>query len=168
MLLGSLVVQLYNYCLTCSKDRKIIKFTVFFLFICDLVQTGLATDYSWKTLVRFWGDPTILAQVPDTAVSLSVINPIISGIVQIFFAWRIWHLSSEQKWFRVFPVLIVLVALMQAISALVASIRFFAGGGNLALLPALKPGFTVWLVGSFIADILIALCMVYLVRFVPY
>ncbi|KAK7437379.1 hypothetical protein VKT23_018624 [Stygiomarasmius scandens] len=164
MLLGSLVVQLYNYCLTCSKDRKIIKFTVFFLFVCDLVQTGLATDYSWKTLVSFWGDPTILMVVPDTAVSLSVVNPIISGIVQIFFAWRIWHLSGEQKWFRVFPALIVMVALMQAISALVASIRFFAGGGDLTLLPALKPGFTVWLVGSFIADILIALCMVYLLK----
>ncbi|KAF5351363.1 hypothetical protein D9758_007982 [Tetrapyrgos nigripes] len=159
---GCLVVQLYNYVLTCSKDRKIIKFTVFFLFFCDLAQSGLATDYSWKTLVSSWGDPLILQNPPDTAVSLSVVNPIISAIVQIFFAWRIWNLSAEHKWFRAFPVLIVMVALMQAISALVATIRFFAGGGDLTDLPALKPGFTIWLVGSFVADILIAGCMVFI------
>ncbi|THU79305.1 hypothetical protein K435DRAFT_29410 [Dendrothele bispora CBS 962.96] len=165
MLLGSLIVQLYNYCLTCSKDRKLIKFTVFFLFICDLVQTGLATDYSWKTLVSFRSHPTSLSQIPDTAtVSLVIISTVVAGIVQFFFAWRIWHLSAEQKWFRVFPILIILVALMQVISALVVAIHFIAGGSHVELLPPMTPGLTVWLVGSFIADILIVLCMVYLLR----
>ncbi|THU80018.1 hypothetical protein K435DRAFT_874830 [Dendrothele bispora CBS 962.96] len=161
MLLGSLVVQLYNYYLTCSKDRAVIKFTVALLFACDLAQTALATDFSWKTLVRSWGDPSILMLPPKTALSLTVVNPIISGIVQMFFAWQV--IVPVKKRLPVTDLMhITGVAWTQALSALIATVRFFAGGGEMQMLPALKPGFTLWLVGNFVADIIIALCMVYL------
>ncbi|THV04740.1 hypothetical protein K435DRAFT_850589 [Dendrothele bispora CBS 962.96] len=159
-LLGTLTLQVYIYSLESKKDRKIIKATVYSLFVIDLLQTGLATDYAWKTLVFF--DPNVLLDVPRSSLSLSFVNPVISAIVQIFFAWRIWYLN-QSKWARVFPILIVLVALMQAISAIVASIRFTLTS-DIAQLAKLRDGFTVWLVGTFVADVLIAACMVYVLR----
>ncbi|KAK7462791.1 hypothetical protein VKT23_007373 [Stygiomarasmius scandens] len=160
MLLGTLTLQVYIYYLESKTDRKLIKATVYFLFLTDLLQTGLATDYAWKTLVFF--DPTVLQDVPRSSLSLSFVNPVISAVVQIFFAWRIWHLNRS-KYARVFPVLIVLVALMQAISAIVASIRFTLTS-DIAQLAKLRDGFTVWLAGTFVADVLIAGCMVYVLR----
>ncbi|THV04739.1 hypothetical protein K435DRAFT_790744 [Dendrothele bispora CBS 962.96] len=136
---------------------------VYFLCLGDLIQTGLATDYAWKTLVSHWGDPTILVEVPRSSLSLSFINPILSAIVQIFFAWRLWYLMPGGNVGKIFPVLIVLVALMQCLSALIASIRFTVTS-DLSQLPALAAGFTVWLAGSFVADILIAICMVFVLK----
>ncbi|THU87165.1 hypothetical protein K435DRAFT_804535 [Dendrothele bispora CBS 962.96] len=170
MLMGSLIVQLYNYYLTCSKDRAIIKFTVSLLFICDVAQTALATDFSWKTLVSSWGDPTILVLVPKTALSLSVVNPIISGIVQMFFAWQV--IVPVKR--RLSVTDLMYITGEYGTSAEIKSglgllghklsphLLFFVGGGEMQSLPALKPGFTLWLVGNFVADIFIALCMVYL------
>ncbi|KAK7462792.1 hypothetical protein VKT23_007374 [Stygiomarasmius scandens] len=163
LLLGTLSVQVYIYSLECRDDRRAIKAVVYFLCLGDLIQTGLATDYAWQTLVNHWGDPTILVEVPRTSLSLSFINPILSAVVQIFFAWRLWYLMPGGFYGKIFPVLIVLVALMQCLSALIASIRFTVTS-DLSQLPALAAGFTVWLAGSFVADILIAMCMVFVLK----
>ncbi|KAF5368898.1 hypothetical protein D9758_002938 [Tetrapyrgos nigripes] len=162
LLLGTLGLQFYIYYLECHDDRKAIKAVVYFLFIGELIQTALSTDYAYKTLVSGWGDPRILVDVPRSSLSLSIVNPILSAVVQIFFAWRLWHLMPG-KYGYIFPVLIVLVALMQCTSALVASIRFTINS-DLALLPSLSSGFTVWLAGSFVADILIAMCMLFVLK----
>ncbi|KAF8874412.1 hypothetical protein BD779DRAFT_1566644 [Infundibulicybe gibba] len=160
-LLGSLAVQVYIYYLSSRSDRFGLKFLVYFVFVADLIQSGTATDHAWKTLVTFWGDPEILSKVPKTAITLTIMNGIISAIVQIFFAWRIWFLNKTVIG-RAFAVLIVLIALMQSLSTLISSIRFTVMSGDLSILPSVTTGFTVWLAGSFAADILIAGSMLYI------
>ncbi|KAF4568256.1 hypothetical protein EYR36_010265 [Pleurotus pulmonarius] len=159
-LLGSLAVQIYVYIQHSMQDPWMIKGTVFLVLIMDLTQTGVSTDYAWKTLVSHWGDPSILSVPPPSSVSVTIMASIISMVVQIFFAWRIWMLNRQSKIFMVFPVAIFLVAIMQCSSALVAAVRF-TFVKELSQLSELTPGFTVWLVGSFVADILIAGCMLY-------
>ncbi|KAJ8456435.1 hypothetical protein ONZ45_g18721 [Pleurotus djamor] len=185
-LFGVLCVQGYIYSLHCSNDRVMIKATVILVFAMDIAQTGLATDWSWKTLVQHWGDPTILSQPPPDSISITIMAALVSAVVQFFFAWRIWILNeiqSKGKWFRIFPVLIVMVCLPPShTDALFDSIyqgltcpmhRFvgivhsdndqFAFIKQIPELEKLTVGFTVWLAGSFTADIIIAGCMLYLV-----
>ncbi|KIM79191.1 hypothetical protein PILCRDRAFT_571209 [Piloderma croceum F 1598] len=158
ILFGTLIVQVYLYSLSYPRDRVGVKILVYGIFILDIVQTVLATHAAWGFLISGWGNPGILSQPPWSVMTLPFMSAIISAIVQIFFAWRIWTLQST--WLpRGIAILIVLIALMQSISSMVASIRFSLIG-SVSELPSLTPGFTVWLAGSFVADVLIAGCQI--------
>jgi len=55
---------------------------------------------------------------------------------------------------------IVLVALMQSLSAIIVAIRFAIASADVAVIPDFTAGVEVWLIGSFVCDILIAGTMI--------
>lgn len=159
LLLGVLSMQLYVYHICFPNDRWWIKFTAYGLYLVDIVQTACVTDSAWTTLCEGWGKPSALI-ITDWSFSMTpVVNSLICGWVQIFFAWRVWALGRSHFWALV-TALIVAIALTQAGAAIAAGVKF-AHINNLKEIHELNALVSVWLAGSVIADVLIAASMVY-------
>ncbi|KII84926.1 hypothetical protein PLICRDRAFT_45769 [Plicaturopsis crispa FD-325 SS-3] len=161
-LLGTLTVQVYIYSTASTKDRLAFKILVYGVYILDLVQTVLAAHASWALLVAGWGNPLVLVFSPWSVATIPIMSGIISAIVQLYFAWRIWKLGKTII-MRAIVILITLLALMQCTSAFYASV-LFAVDPQRSELRKVENGFTVWLAGSFAVDVLIAGSMMMILR----
>jgi len=152
------MVQVYLYSISYPQDRVGNKVVVYGVFMLDVVQTIFATHSAWGYLISGWGNPAVLFQPPWSLTAVSFTTAIISAIVQIFFACRIWMLKRTRL-ARGIAVLIILVALTQSISILVASLRLALIGNRVSSgLSSVVSGFITGTAGSFIADALIAGC----------
>jgi hypothetical protein len=159
-----LMVQVYLYSISYPQDRVGNKVVVYGVFMLDVVQTIFATHSAWGYLISGWGNPAVLFQPPWSLTAVSFTTAIISAIVQIFFACRIWMLKRTRL-ARGIAVLIILVALTQSISILVASLRLALIGNRVSSgLSSVVSGFITGTAGSFIADALIAGCHIAIVR----
>ncbi|KAL0568096.1 hypothetical protein V5O48_013896 [Marasmius crinis-equi] len=182
MLMGTLVMQVYTYYLRFAKDRLWIRLLVAILFTLDVAHTFLLTAHGWFFAVEIWGHPERLDELPWPVQVISLAGGtsrypfsrivvhikmtedhqiLVSIMVQIFYAWRIW-LLSKTKLLRVLAVLIVMLALMQGLAAIVSGLVLLIGGPTQENLIRLHPGFSVWLAGSLTTDILITGCMTHI------
>ncbi|KAJ7499464.1 hypothetical protein FB451DRAFT_1205528 [Mycena latifolia] len=161
MFMGTLVMQLHTYYQTFPTDRVILRILVYGLFLVDVAQTAILTHHGWFFTITTWGNPANFDVLPWTASMLPVLCGFVSATVQIFYSWRIWVLSPNRFLLRAVAILIVLIALVQGFAGMIT--------GFLSLHPPtqenllrLHPGFTVWLVGSFVVDVLVTVCMTYI------
>ncbi|KAJ7788517.1 hypothetical protein B0H14DRAFT_3892409 [Mycena olivaceomarginata] len=159
-LLGMLSIQVYNFYSNFPKERLGIKALVYWLFFLDLAQTALTTHFAFGILVSGWGDPVVFAQLPWSSCSVPVLAGLISISVQMFFAWRIYVLEgAKNRYVLSICGLIVVVALMQSLSAIVNGIRF-AFSSQIAEILQLVIGVKIWLIGSAVCDVVIAVTMI--------
>ncbi|KAL1937900.1 hypothetical protein VTO73DRAFT_12793 [Trametes versicolor] len=180
--LGCLFVQLYYYTQQFRSDQFKIRLLVYSLLVLELAQTATTTHQAWYYGVQLWNNPSGLLTFPWSAPTVPIMPGIIAAVAQLFYAWRIWTLSPNNI-FKGMVVLIVLVrehlgtvsvqyqltqwtltrqlALLQCFTALVAS-AIFAVYLTPAKLLALHPAFELWIATSFIADVLIAACMLWI------
>jgi hypothetical protein len=93
------------YHISFPHDKPSIKCLVYFLFITDTVQTALTTHNAWHFLARGWGDPSVLERPGWSWIAVPLLSGIVSGSVQLFFAWRIWVLS--RNWLLVSVIVLV-------------------------------------------------------------
>ncbi|KAK0438928.1 hypothetical protein EV421DRAFT_927771 [Armillaria borealis] len=161
-LLGALTVQLYSFHVCFPKERTPIKGFVYILYILDLAQTVGSTHYSYHVLVYGWGDLFALMTVTWSIAIVPILTGVISLAVQLFFAWRIWTLKRGNRLFQVSVVtLISAIGLMQCVAAFVGGIKY-ALAGDTAALASMSNLVKVWLIGSFVCDIVIALAMLFI------
>lgn len=66
-------------------------------------------DNAWHFLVSGWGDPEVLIKPGWSWIAVPLLDGVVSCIVQIFFAWRIYKISGT-IWI---PIPILIVALTQ-------------------------------------------------------
>ncbi|KAF8182834.1 hypothetical protein K438DRAFT_1975475 [Mycena galopus ATCC 62051] len=123
-LLGVLLLQVFGFYRRFSKERTGIKALVCWLLFLDLAQTAFSSHFAFEALVSRWGDPAVFVQLPWSSCSIPVLTGLISASVQIFFAWRIYALEGHKNRY-IFGVcgLIVILALMQGLSAVVNGVR---------------------------------------------
>ncbi|KAJ6494344.1 hypothetical protein C8R45DRAFT_176316 [Mycena sanguinolenta] len=76
----------------------------------------------------------------------------------MFFAWRIYVVKGSNPYIRIVIALIVMTAWMQSLSAIVNGIRY-AFTPQITDQIQLAIGVKIWLIGSFVCDILIAVTM---------
>ncbi|KAJ7773738.1 hypothetical protein DFH07DRAFT_140885 [Mycena maculata] len=160
-LLGTLVIQTYVYYSSGYKDSKWIKGLVISTLSLDIVQTVFATHAVWQILILGWGNPETFTELPWTAYTFPVMSGTVAALVQFFFSWRIWVLGRTKIAYIV-AIVIDLVAVMQMTSGLAAGIQT-------AFIPIekvgeLAPQFTIWLAGSFGADVLIVVSMLWILH----
>lgn len=156
-LYGISIVQLYIYYLSFPGDMLWIQITVYMLFVLDTFQSTVTCALTWSAMCSGWGRPEAL-EVPGWGFSaIPAVSGIVSAWVQCFFAWRIYVLG---KW-RLIPVAIVMLALAQASGGLAAGIRFVPLK-FVTELHVVYPMVCVWLGGSALVDVLVAVSMVYL------
>ncbi|KAG8927505.1 hypothetical protein FRC03_011811 [Tulasnella sp. 419] len=154
-LFGVLCLQTYIYYLSFPDDSRHVKCLVYFLFFVDTLQTALTTHNAWHFLSAGWGDLAVLSDPGWSWIAVPLFSGIVSGTVQLFFAWRIWRLSGS----RILSGLIVCLALAQSISAMVSGI-WFAILNDITKISTLFPSATVWLGGSALTDVIITVSLV--------
>ncbi|KAJ7184633.1 hypothetical protein C8R46DRAFT_1208816 [Mycena filopes] len=163
LLMGTLMMQVYTYWRHYALDKRIIKALVYTIFVMELVQTAFATHESWWYAIQNWGNVASLQTAPWTTLVRPIMCGIISTMVQLLYAFRIWSLNRTVV-FRVLVAFIVTLALMQGIAAIAASGLLVNEGLSQPTLLRLHPVFVLWLVGSFVTDLVIAGSMLWILQ----
>jgi len=156
-LFGMLTVQVYRFYNLFPKERFLLKLFVATIYIVESAHALLLIAFGWDYLVSGWGQSSAVENIPPPGLAQPIITGIISGIVQTFYAWRIWTLGNS-IWAHIASVVIVLVALLSSVTSITAGIMFcfvqdIAGEVRLA------PAVNVYLSAGVAADILIAFFM---------
>ncbi|KAH9889263.1 hypothetical protein C8Q73DRAFT_152347 [Cubamyces lactineus] len=158
--LGALFVQIYYYTQNFRTDQLKCRLVVGCLLFLELVQTATTTHQAWYYGVTLWDNPAGLAKFPWSAITVPMMAGIIAAVAQMFYAWRIWLLAPDLA-FKCMAILVILLALLQSITATATSI-IFALYLNPQKLLELHPGFELWVSSSFVADVLIAGSMLWI------
>ncbi|KAJ7511533.1 hypothetical protein B0H11DRAFT_1694177, partial [Mycena galericulata] len=156
---AALTVQIYLYYQAFPNDQLWIKCLVYTVYSIDLVQIIFGTLDVFTMFGYQFADVSTLTRIHFTWLTGPTLTGLVSFIVQSFYAFRLYKLSGS--W--VIPALIVVVSeflsfllfrgLMSLEASVVVSISGFITGGLI-----LKG---VWLAGSALNDIIIAVCMTY-------
>ncbi|VDB94054.1 unnamed protein product [Peniophora sp. CBMAI 1063] len=164
LLLGTLAVQLYIYVNSQQrrKDPLWVQLLVSGVFLVDLFQCIMVMAEVWFFSIASWGDPKVLgAKIPWTGALTPVLDGVVSCMVQVFYAWRIWTLA-RRVWIRAAAAFIAVIALMQCSSSIAASTTVLIANGSTSSLERIIVSVDIWLAGSFANDIIIATCMIWL------
>lgn len=162
-LLGILCTQTLAYYLAFPRDRPLAKILVYGVLLLEMTQTALVSHDVFVALASPWGGASLakLNSIQNHWFSISVSGGISGGIGQLFFAYRIWFISSENS--RGAPIIISILATASAVSALVSAESFFRAKTFSYLLNG-NSGFAAigtWNGIGAICDIVIALVMPY-------
>jgi hypothetical protein len=84
---------------------------VYTVFLLETVQTALTGADAYYWFASGYGDLNRLATPFASAIDVPIIESIVSAMVQYFYAFRVWILSSKSWWFCS---LICLVGRLQA------------------------------------------------------
>ncbi|KAJ7340805.1 hypothetical protein DFH08DRAFT_938602 [Mycena albidolilacea] len=165
-LLGCVAIQVYVYVLAFPRDKIVVKALVSFssiFFKQALLHTTPGTNTGG------WGDPLALLSTPWTLATIPPLTALVSFLVQSFYLWRIWVISSGQKRFIPILAIIGLTATGSCIAGWYAGIALpNAGSGPLAQVNFkrsiktfdLNPAVTTWLAGAMACDIIITITLV--------
>jgi len=156
-LFGALSVQCYIYYLAFPKDRSLPKWIVGIVYIIELIQTILSTRDGFLYFGYGWGNMNILNEVGIIWFSIPVMTGIVSCIVQLFFAWRIWVISRSMY----IPIIISVFSVVQAAAGIWAGIHAKIIGIWSEVQKRNGPPTIVWLGGTAICDVLITITMFY-------
>ncbi|KAJ7136918.1 hypothetical protein C8R44DRAFT_869012 [Mycena epipterygia] len=111
-LLATLAVQVYTFHTRFPNEQRWIKMLVYTVFPLELVQTGVSSHYAYWVLALGWGNTAALEILPWSCLATPIFTGIVAALVQIFFAWRIYHLMRKTVWACVVTAVIVLVRLL--------------------------------------------------------
>ncbi|KAI3612644.1 hypothetical protein WG66_014665 [Moniliophthora roreri] len=170
----------YHYYTTFRGDKRFLRTLVYGLFFLDFAQTLMCTQFAWHYAVDIWNEPQELnGIIPWTAGVIPIVggfggsllhvrnrldsnDQLVSMCVQFFYAWRIWTLGKNTI-MKGLACLICFVSFAQGMSAVVAG---FIGSPNTTqqTLLRLHPAFSLWLAGSFVADVLITMSMFWILH----
>ncbi|KAK0238723.1 hypothetical protein EDD85DRAFT_950907 [Armillaria nabsnona] len=146
LLMGVVLVQVYIYMITYEKRDKLwLKAFVLFLLIINLLNTVTQFIYMYNALIIHFMDPEYLAKVTAVFAISGALTGVISGSVQLFFAWRVKILTSN-----IWLVAIVYIG-AGSIGSTVEAIKI----GTFLRFQDIKAWVILWLVATCVADILI-------------
>ncbi|KAJ6631128.1 hypothetical protein B0H10DRAFT_708496 [Mycena sp. CBHHK59/15] len=154
-LFGVLSVQVYVYRVCFPKDKASIKCLVYFIFFFEALSTCLnAADAAFWYASGF-GNIIQFSQAHISPFYTPIMGSIIALMIQLFFCYRIWIIKSSALFLSI---AIAVISLIQAIGGV--------GGGIKAYIAANQDHDEVrtvlvymWLIGSAVADVLIAIAM---------
>ncbi|TFK37863.1 hypothetical protein BDQ12DRAFT_607194, partial [Crucibulum laeve] len=158
-LYGALVVQVYIYHIGFSNDRAAWKVLVGCIFVFETAQTILMTHDVFKTFAEGYGNLAALNSTQLVWLAVPILGGIVSCCVQIFYAYRIYVISSS----KVIAIVITLLALMQGSAAIAQGVEAAIIGNFTDLQARATMSCSVWLAGSAACDVIIAASMSYFV-----
>ncbi|PBK84706.1 hypothetical protein ARMGADRAFT_1169928 [Armillaria gallica] len=112
LLYGIMITQVYLYFAAYKQDKLVVKLfvspifvvvdaryitstKVLLLFLCDIINTGFDFAYLYDCFVLHFSEAAYLAKATWVFSTDPAMTGIISGFVQLFFAWRIFVLTSN-------------------------------------------------------------------------
>ncbi|KDQ52831.1 hypothetical protein JAAARDRAFT_39812 [Jaapia argillacea MUCL 33604] len=126
---GVMWMQCVLYFTTFKSDKAGIRALVWFQIIAGTMNTGLIVDGLYTYTITNFGDLAADQQQNWTVVAVPAMTALIGAVVQIFFARRVYILTSMQRLVAVIGVGIVLQ---------------FPAGISIGVLCGLDPNFTDW------------------------
>ncbi|KAM5543747.1 hypothetical protein V8D89_002364 [Ganoderma adspersum] len=157
--MGALSVQVYLYHILFPEDPRTTRAFVYIIFAIEWLQTILITDDAFDKYALHYGDVDNLVKLRLAWFSVPVLGGIVSAAVQLYYARRIWLLSKSD-----------ILAGVIAVLSLVQGAAGIASGVLVKNRPASQassqdkslPAISVWLGGSTLVDVMIAVAMTYL------
>ncbi|PBK67515.1 hypothetical protein ARMSODRAFT_959108 [Armillaria solidipes] len=95
LLLGAMIVQLYIYFDRYPKDNIWLKVFIVVLFTLDILNSVFTIMWVYKLLIDNFGNLAALNKSDWTVMTDSLLAGIMAGMVQVFFAWKIWVLTRN-------------------------------------------------------------------------
>ncbi|KAK7464849.1 hypothetical protein VKT23_006054 [Stygiomarasmius scandens] len=161
ILYGVLVLQIYLYYIAFPNDRRIIKALVYGCFALNTAQTILNVIDAFDIFGSGFGDITALQNMRRAGISVPIMTGLISCSVQVFYGYQIYILSRS----KILVGSIVATAVTQCIGALVEGVYVVKINNLFSFQRKTFIECTVWLAGSALCDIIIAVSMtIYLLR----
>jgi len=152
-LYGVLCVQTYVYSYNFPDDKRFLKLLAYFVFLLETVQTALTGVDAYHWFMAGFGNFESLSKPWFARIDISVMDGLISLIVQVFFCYRIWTLNKRLWWLCL---VISVLSVTQAIGAFWDGLK---GGPRSEVI---KPSLYLWFSSSVLADTLIGVAMAYL------
>ncbi|KAI0721762.1 hypothetical protein C8Q72DRAFT_897375 [Fomitopsis betulina] len=175
LLYGVVLAGYYHYARHSKNDPWLLRLFIMLLFSADTLQTGLSVVYVYDGLVMHFGSMLYLEKPRSgQAMLLPILEhfmivsflavPIITGIiacsVHFFFAFRV-KVVSNRTWLSVIIFMLAIASMVFDIAGVIA-IRWPRMGGYKALRrPAVKGLLSSWLITGVVADVLIAVSLVW-------
>ncbi|KAK0457674.1 uncharacterized protein EV420DRAFT_472015 [Desarmillaria tabescens] len=157
LLMGVVLVQVYIYMMTYQKRDKLwLKAFVFFLLIVNLLNTVTQFIYIYTALIVHFMDPAYLAKVTAVFAISGALTGVISGSVQLFFAWRVKILTSN-IWLVAMVCATALAGTTGSIGSTIEAMKI----GTFLRFQDIKAWVILWLVATCAADILITVILVW-------
>ncbi|SJK98428.1 uncharacterized protein ARMOST_01695 [Armillaria ostoyae] len=95
LLLGAMIVQLYIYFDRYPKDNIWLKVFIVVLFTLDILNSVFTIMWVYKLLIDNFGNFVALNKSDWTVMTDPLLTGVMAGMVQVFFAWKIWVLTKN-------------------------------------------------------------------------
>ncbi|KAK0436967.1 uncharacterized protein EV420DRAFT_1770216 [Desarmillaria tabescens] len=159
LLLGAMFVQLYIYFDRYPRNNIWLKVFVIVLFTLDVLNSVLSLMWIYNLLIDNCGNPVAFTKTEWTAVTDPLVEGIMAGMVQGFFAWKIWVLTRNYFYLGV----IVLCTLTSLAGSLATSILCFLTAGSAdwnGLRYEVGAPIFIWLIPATLGDLVITVIIV--------
>ncbi|KAJ7642029.1 hypothetical protein FB45DRAFT_1054373 [Roridomyces roridus] len=93
---GALTVQVYRYYCMFPRDNKNVKLIVCFIYVLELVETGILTFSGYTTFGPGYGHSAVLNRQAPTWIAQLIVTPLIPTIVQLFYGHRLYSVSGSK------------------------------------------------------------------------
>ncbi|KAI0035535.1 hypothetical protein K488DRAFT_82976 [Vararia minispora EC-137] len=160
---GLLALQTYNYSVSYRRDLLVVRATVYGVFISETLLNIVTTRVAYALLCSGWGDVSALLRLEWTDAFIPVLTGLVSGWVQLFYAWRIYVLGGRAKMWKMVAALIVPVASTSSVAALYSGFSTITDR-DISVINTIEPAILLWLVCSVVCDFIIAISMIFVVR----
>ncbi|KAI0742287.1 hypothetical protein C8Q80DRAFT_1272986 [Daedaleopsis nitida] len=154
---GVLTLQTYLYYLHFPKDRLGLKSLVYFVLVFEWVHAGLTTQTAFEIYGSQYGSLSSLTGVHNFWFSSAIMSAIIAGVVECFYARRIWLLSRS----KVLVILIVFLAFAQTVLGIAGGITLHVLNLNASAQAVDKILSSTGYIVATVDDIIIAIAMAY-------
>ncbi|KAJ7828711.1 hypothetical protein B0H13DRAFT_2373056 [Mycena leptocephala] len=152
--MGLTTVQVYFYHTTFPSDTRTLKSLVYGLFVLDILQTVMVTADAFHWFVYGFGNMDRLNDTFLNSWDVPLLDAVISLVVQGFYCWRI-HVLRKSLFL---PILIAMISVTQCVAGIVTAVKAHQLG-KLSLISTEVVEQTIWLVGSAVADLTIAVVL---------
>ncbi|THU79469.1 hypothetical protein K435DRAFT_768729 [Dendrothele bispora CBS 962.96] len=157
ILFGVLLLQVYMYYMSFPNDRLVLKALVYGCFVLDTAQTIMNISDAFSIFGTGFGDMQNLRKMHLAGLSVPIITGLTSCAVQNFYAYQLYIISNS----KVLSLLIVSVSFIQCTGAMVQGVYAFKVNNLATLQSKTFIECTIWLAGSALCDIIIAVSMTY-------
>ncbi|KAI6042193.1 hypothetical protein EDC04DRAFT_1024067 [Pisolithus marmoratus] len=149
-------MQVYLYFTQSRRDGIWLRSLIAMLYLAESFNCIISIYYIYNALVTHFGDEANLLAGNWAFTADAALTGAISGAVQHFFAWRVYVLTKN----GIVVAAIILCSLANMAGSLGATISM-ANTPSLSQLSNLEIEVTTWLVGAVLADMIIAVSLLW-------
>ncbi|THU83610.1 hypothetical protein K435DRAFT_592978, partial [Dendrothele bispora CBS 962.96] len=157
-LFGMLSIQVYVYHIAFPNEKIRLKCLVFGIYFIEAIQTIIITHDAWKAYASGYGRLEALGNLQLEWLAVPFLSGIVSCMVQITYAHRLFVLSGS----KLLAIGVSLISVMQGSAAVAQGVQAFFIGNLADLATEAFTSCAIWLAGSAVCDIIIAIGMTFL------